>query len=378
MKAWTIAAVLFPLMMGTGSSSQAAEPRPGYAYWSAFKPGTMVSFDYRTKGSGADQILIKSFTLTSVSPDVATVEYRESLNAGAARARPPQPALRMRLEFRASASPKDDEDDFQAMLVTNIDKLLRDADRVAEGSESLTVKGRPISAARMRLRAGSGDVRTDFTLWTSSEIPGRLVKLVREIRAGGVTIREEVAAADFLALPASPEEIAALKSARKPEWVGVSGAQFVQDETRWFEDFESWGKEQTEFEKALSLIGPGSSNAADWSALNKQYIRQIEATSRLKSHLEEDRPKAMAKLPEADRDKLRTYFDSCDRYAGQYLKFLDSFAALATFIDDPSGAANPAAFFEDMRARTLEFESAGARAQAEYKKLMSVRLKYLR
>lgn len=151
--------ILFVSAFCPANASQTADPAAGYAYWSTYKPGTMVSFKCLTKGSGTDQTTIKTLTLTSVSPDVAIVENREIPASGGAPSPSLQPPLGIRLEFRASASPKENEDNFQTYLVTNIESLLRDV--------------------------------------------------------------------DFLALPASPAEVAALRNARKPEWVEVTGLQFV-------------------------------------------------------------------------------------------------------------------------------------------------------
>lgn len=370
--------VFFALILFAGSASPASEQNSGYFHWSAYKPGTMVSFRCLTAGSGADQTIIKTFTLTSVSPDAAIVENKEIPASGGATSPSLRPPLGIRLEFRASAFPKDNEDNFQTYLVTNIESLLRDPDKIVEGSEALTVKGRRIQTARMRILEESPAVRTEFTVWTSPEIPGRLVRLVREIRAGGATIRDEISAVDFLALPASPSEVAALRSARKPEWVEVTGLQFVQNETRWFEDWEDWIKEEAGFKNALNLIVPGSSNSSDWNALNKQYIRRIESTRNLKAHLEEDRAKAEAKLPDADRDKFRPFFGSCGRYADLYLKFLDVFSATMALVDDPAKAGNLAPFVEELRSQKLESETVYARLQDECKKLAGIRLKYLR
>lgn len=379
MNAKFLLTLLFPLILFAGNVSQTAEIGPGYPYWSTYKPGTMVSFRCLTTGSGADQTIIRTFTLNSVNPDVVLADWREfpAQAAGAAPAKPSQSALGMRLEFRASASPKENEDNFKKMLVTNIENLLNDPDKIVERTENVIVKGRPIRASRMRILNEASAVRTEFTLWTNPEIPGRLVRLVREIRAGSTTIRDEVVVVDFLAFPATPEEVAGLRAAHKPSLIEITGLGFVENETRCLEDMKSFVKEIPGFETALSRIVPGSSDS-DWNGLHKQFSLIKEKAGNLTHNLEEDRPKAEAKLAELERQKLRPFFESVGRYIDQFMKQLDLMAMVLSLVDNPDKIGSLTALLEEMRALAQEYRSAYARFQDEFKKLIPMRLQYLR
>jgi hypothetical protein len=363
------------VLVAQAGYTAAVDLRPGYTYWSSYKPGTMVSFRYLTTGSGSDRNIVLTVGLKSVDPDRAILVYKEVSSPdlkGSTR------GMEFLIEYKSSEFARAKEDLFHGVFPVNIASEIADTEAAVEkGAEDLIVNGIRIRTDRVRNIHESSGVRNAVTLWLSDEIPGKLVKLVREIQTGSASLREEIMAADFMALPAAPDEIARLRAARKPEWVEVAALHLLIYETRFLDDMESLQKVIPEWKKTMSTLVPGAPNN-DLTEFYKCLYSYQEKIGQMKTHWAEDRPSIEARLETSDKEKIRPMLDAMSRYAEELGKLLEWFDRILVLGDKSSVNETALALDKEMQDTKSESLAAARTLQVESQKLRPIKLKYLR
>jgi hypothetical protein len=369
--------VCFGLAVSSGFSIS-AQAENEYAYWSRFKAGTFVSFRCATTAAGKTTERPKTFKIKEVRPDAVIIDYFESpVSVAAKSASDPALSGGSRIEFRAVEYSGGDV--LAGMLGINIEETLKDASgkRLESGPEDLAVKGKVLRATRTKILFGRPEARTTVTLWTCNGIPGKLVKFVREIEAGGVSYREENQAVDFLSLKADAGEIAKLKADRKSEVVEISGLNFIIRECRFLEDFDHVMSDWPALEAALSVIVPGNPNT-DWTEANNKIFQFIEKIKNMKKHLEEDKGKAKNILSASDFNKINSFWPAASRFIGV---FLDNHEFMAFAISLEPGdyiKTDFVALMEKLVSLRSEYDSARSQLMLEIKKIGGLKIKYIR
>jgi hypothetical protein len=282
------------------------------------------------------------------------------------------------IEFEASTFAREKEDLFKGMLPVNIDREIAEPEVVIEkGAEDLTVKGIRIRADRIRNIHESSGVRNALMMWLSDEIPGKLVKLVREIKTDSTMLREEVQAVDFAALPAAEGEIARLRAARKPVWVEVAAYSLLMYETRFLDDRENLQKFAAAWKKAMSSLVPDAPNN-NLNEFYKNFYSYREKISQLKNHWAEDRPAIESEMEISELEKIRPVLKAMSRYAealGKPLEWLDRIPDTGK---KASAYEEALALVEVMKGEESELIAAARSLQAESQKLRNLKLRVLR
>jgi hypothetical protein len=368
--------LIFPVVFWVWvGPAAAADLGQGYTYWSSYKPGTRVSFRSVTTGSGSDRNTALTFSVKLVDPDRAILVIKEESSPEAKGSRPGMESL---IEFKASAFAREKEDLFKGMLPVNIAREIAEPEaEIEKGAEDLTVNGIRIRADRVRNIYESSGVRNALTMWLSDEIPGKLVKLVREIKTGSSMLREEVQAFDFAALPAAEGEIARLRAARKPAWVEVAAQSLLMYETRFLDDMENLQKSAAAWKKAMSSLVPDAPNN-NLNEFYKDLYSYREKISQLKKHWAEDRPAIEAGLETSELEKIRPMLKAMSRYAealGKPLEWLDRIPEMGK---KASAYEEALALVEVMKGEESELISAARSLKAESQKLRNLKLKVLR
>jgi hypothetical protein len=367
---------LFEFWVG---SAAAADLGPGYTYWSSFKPGTMVSFRCLMTGSWKNRNMMLTVRLKSVDPDRAVLGYEETPRPGSDAAVLGKEVL---IEFRASEFSRVKEDLFHGVLSTNIIREMGELEaQFEEGAEELTIKGIPIRTDRIRNVYRPPfkieDARNQVTIWRSDEIPGKLAKIVREIRSHTEKLREEVTAVDFLALPAPAEEIARLRAARTPVWVEASAVTILLGETRYFEDLENLQKFNDEWDRVMRTIVPFTP-ISDMGEFSRCYSALREKIQLWKAHWAEDRPSIEARLEPSGIEKIRPLLEAMSRSLKAFDKQPEWMDRVLFLINASVGLENLRPLEKELPGFQRDADALIGKLLEELKNLQSVILMYRR
>jgi hypothetical protein len=293
-----------------------------YAYWSGFKPGTSVSFRYSRQWRNEQEECLRVFTVKAVSPESALLEwtdYKASETAGPVG----PPTGVMRLEFLAADDEFQGWDLFGVRLGYNVFHALRNpaAKVLDEVREEVTVGDRRIPARRTAVRFGSGVSETTLTVWTSDEVPGRVVKFVRELK-GPEAVREEAAAVACEILAAEPAAVAALRAGRKPAPIEVPAPIYVAVRLKLVDDY---GVALREFADARNEIRASLLKLANTepSKLKKTIAPFRDRLRDLAKQLSGDIGLAEKEAGAAEFSKLKRLTDVSTKLASLFVKEAD-------------------------------------------------------
>ncbi len=361
--------LILSLEAGTTASNELGQ---GYTYWSSFKPGTMVAFRYQSTAIGKNFIQIR-FRLNSVDPDRAVIiQDLDTSSEPNALVK----GIKTSLEFKAEEFARKKEDLFHGGLQINLDPAIWGTeDEVQRSAEELIVQGTRIPTDRLRISIEKPGVRNTLTVWTSPKIPGNVVKAVRDIQAGSDSLHEEIEAVEFSAFPASPDEIARLRAARKPVAADVNARDLFFYEARFMDDMADLQKLLLRSQKLMSSLHPDSSDQ-DWNEFNKFIFIYQESIGTIKSHWDEDLRTIEGRLNDSERMKIKSLIEAISLCVTSLEKPF-KFAGRITFLDirDPVQAL---AFVDECKTIQLESLAAWEKLREEYPKLRNMKLKYQR
>jgi hypothetical protein len=357
------------------------DPESGYSYWSQFKQGTFVAFQSSTTSGSTTQSLLKTFTLSQVGSESVVLEYKESpLGAsGQAVQAPSSIFLATRMEFRDSDEIYHDPDLLGSWLNIRVFSILKssDATMLDSGLDDLYVKGIKLRAARTKLRFGSGDASSTITVWLNDDVPGKIVKVVREIQAGG-SFREEAMLADFSAIKATPDEIKKLRESRKPVITEVTGFVYMKGRFRFFDDFENALHDFEPVKNVMETLVPINPNT-DWSEVYKKAAPFLDRVQELKKHLDEDRQKAKLELGAIELEKLGSFLNQAALFADSFSRvFIEFMGYLSTLASGPPDYQVVLSVIEDMRSLYAELATNQKNLQQEFIELGKTKVRYLR
>lgn len=371
---------LLGVVLGLLAASGFAEERStAYDYWITLKPGSFITFLCRSSGAGGNREWQMTFTLKQVTPQTAVIDVRESYPAGAkSKAQQQGVFLGTQFAFEAHDVPAESPNLFAGHFDFNPYAYLQTSAEttIAETPEDITVKNNKIRAARAESRFGTDAVRTTITIWSSEEVPGRIVKCLRRIE-GAADLMSEYEAVDFLMIKADPAEIARLRAERKPVAVEVSGQSFIFERFRFFKDLEAVLSPQKQMQALLQSIGPENPNM-DWPAIANAGEEYLAAARLLKNHLDEDRSNSERTLEAKEFDKLRPFLNQTTLLAGLILNIGDLFGRLFAAAPNPPSFADAYAVQQEGAKSRDELLASIRKAQEEFKKLMAIKIAFIR
>jgi hypothetical protein len=346
-----------------------------YAYWSRFKPGTFVSFRCLTTSAGKTTEKIKTWKIDAVRPDAVIIDYFEAAATAAKLASAIVLPGRSRIEFRSADYPEGDL--LGGLLGISLDKTLGDAsgERVESAPEDLFVAGKTLHSMRTLIRFGRSDARTTVTLWICGEIPGRLIKFVREIKASGLSYREESQAIEYFSSKGGAGEMAKLKTERKPSAVEVSGLDLLIQESRFCKEFDQLMGDWPALEATLMMITPGNAPTAEASKKIYAFMEKIMA---MKKHLEEDKGKIETLLVPSESNKINSFWPAASRFVEV---FFDNHEFMAFMMNLESGEYKKldfSALKEKTESLHRDLDAARSRLMSEMRALSGLRIKYIR
>jgi hypothetical protein len=368
--------ILFGLSAGFAASASVG---PGYAHWSSFKPGTSVTFQWRTVSSVKSRNMILTVRLKSVDPDRVVLGYEETPLDGPDAFLPGKEAL---IEFKASEFSRAKEDLFHGVLSTSIAREMAETDaRYEKEAEVLTVKGMPIRADRIqneyrivyRLMAAQNIV----TIWRSDAVPGKLLKIVREIRTFTARLREEVTLIDFSALPASAEEVGRLQVARNKTWVEASAATILLSEARYFDELADLRKFNLEWDRAMAELVPRMPHM-DMSEFHGYFRALRDKVRQWKAHWAEDRPSIEAHMDAAGKEKIGALLEAMSRSVNVFDPRTDWMDRVLFLIDQEIGLQHLRALQKELPGFRRSADAVTGPLLEKLKNVQDVTIAYLR
>jgi len=357
----------------------AEERSTAYDYWMTLKPGSFITFLCRSIGAGGNREWLMTFTLKQVTPQTAVIDYRESYPAGAKQAAQQQGVLLgEQFAFEAHDVPEESPNLFASHFDFNPYTYLQESAEttLAETAEDITVKNNKIRAARTESRFGTDVIRTTITIWRSEDVPGCIVKCLHRIEGAAVRV-SEYEVVDFLKIKADPAEIARLRAERKPVAVVVSGTSFIFEQFRFFKDFEAVLSLQKQLQTMFQSIGPENPNM-DWPAIVNAGEECVAAARLLKNHLDEDRSNSETTLEAKEFDKLRPFLNQTTLVAGHILNYGDLLGRFFAAASNPPSFADAYAVQQEVAKSRDEFLAVNRKAQEEFKKLMAIKIAFIR
>ena len=198
-----------------------------YSYWSKFAQGSLVSYRCSRKTAQGLEESLLTFTLKDVTPEFVHLECSSS-NIPSADPSAASAAGLIQLEFREADDEFQGWDLFGVRLGYNFFHALRNpaAKVVEETRENLLIMGTSLPTTKKSIRFGKSDSTTTLTVWLSEDIPGKIVKYVREFQ-GTMDVREEASAAEYRTIRAEPSEVERLRASRKPSPLDIPAWDYV-------------------------------------------------------------------------------------------------------------------------------------------------------
>ena len=371
-----LAGAVLGLLAGPGLGE---ERSTAYDYWMTLKPGSFVMFLCRSSGAGGNRERLMTFTLKQVTPQAAVIDYRESYPAGAKQAVQQRDILLAgQFAFEAHDVPEESPNLFASHFDFNPYAYLQKSAEttLAETVEDITVKNNKIRAARTESQFGADAFRTTITIWRSEGVPGRIIKCLRRIE-GAAALVSEYEAVDFLMMKADPAEIARLRAERQPVAAEVSGMSFIVERFRFFKDFEAAFSPLKRLLTMLQSLGPGNPKM-DWPAIAKAGEEYLVAARLLKNHLDEDRSNSETTLEAKEFVKLGPFLNQTTLLAGLILNYGDLLGRLSAMASNPPSYAEAYALQQEVAEFRDEFLAVNRKAQEELKKLMAVKIAFIR
>ena len=354
----------------------------GYEYWSQFVPSTYIAFRYGMKSAGSSQEILKKFTLREVSPEAVVLEYAESPYSGSKNTVPPGMSSiyrRNRIEFRQSDESFKVQDLLGGELGFHALRTLSDSRgaRTFEGFEDFELKGTNVRASRIKMVFGGGGTRSTITLWLSDQVPGKVVKFVREIE-GDVAFREEVEAEEFKAIKAGPAGPERLRTGRKPAVIEISGTSYVRSRFRLFDSLGIAFKELSDARDAMFSLLPKVVDT-DWATAKARVLPFLDKFQQLNNEIDEDERKAVAELGGDEMAKLTPFLKQAKRYCAIHVKELNIIVDFLTKLaNDPSDEAPFASSKEELANALAEMKAIRQDFVEELKKLNEVKVKFIK
>ncbi len=354
----------------------------GYKYWSQFVPSTYIVFRYGMKSTGSSLEILKKFTLQEVSPEAVVLEYAESPFPPLKNPVPPGMSSvyrRSYIEFRQADESFKAQDLLGGELGFHALSTLSDSRgaRAFEGFEEFELKGTKVRASRVKMVFGSRGTRSTITLWLSEQVPGKVVKFVREIE-GDVAFREEVQAEEFVAIKAEPAELGRLWTGRKPAVVKTSGISYVTSRFRIFDSLGTAFKELSDSRDTMFSLLPKGVDT-DWAVAKARVLPFQDKFQRLNSEIDEDERKATAELGGEEIAKLAPFLKHAKRYCAVHVKELEIILDLLTKLaNNPSDDAPFASSKEELANVLAEMKAVRQDFVEELRKLNEVKVKFIK
>lgn len=195
MKKYAAVCVVVMLLYGMCAAFVFAEEadNPVYKDWSAFKPGSFVTYQAKTDTAGVTTEAEMTYTLKEVTPEKIVLEIKTVTIAAGMKVESPGELI----EFPAKGESDDamvGGVDMTGMI--NVTEMKTDAQTVEESEEELDINGQKITTQRLKVVTEEAGSKVTATLWYSDEIPGRMVKSLTEV-AGPVKTTSEMAVIDY-------------------------------------------------------------------------------------------------------------------------------------------------------------------------------------
>lgn len=385
--------IIFPGTVKAGSEAKPDNARAwagivsfelpdGYKYWSQFVPSTYITFRCGMKSAGSSQEIQKKFTLQEVSPEAVVLEYAESPFPPLKNTVPPGMSSvyrRSRIEFRQADESFKVLDLLGGELGFHALSTLSDSRgaRSFEGFEDFELKGTKVRASRIKMVFGGGGTRSTITLWLSDQVPGKVVKFVREIE-GDVAFREEVQAEEFETIKAEPADLERLRIGRKPAVVEISGKSYVRSRFRLFDGLGAAFKELSDARDAMFSLLPKGVDA-DWAAAKARVLPFLDKFQRLNNEIDDDKRKATAELGGDEMAKLAPFLKLAKRYCAIHVKELEIILDFLTKLaNDPSDAVPFVSSKEELANALAEMKAIRQDFAEELRKLNEVKFKFIK
>ncbi|MFI5380224.1 MAG: hypothetical protein ACHRHE_13075 [Tepidisphaerales bacterium] len=164
---WMIAICL--ALAAAGGDPPDLRDNPAYRAWAGFKPGATVVLSTVTMQGAAKQADVETIVrLIEVTSDKVVVENSGSMEAGDSRMK--LPAERQEIPAKIPAG------------------KLPSGRVVEEAEETIEVTGKPLAVYRTRRVEDQGPIHTETTTWTSSRVPGGVVREIMVVQGKQKTV----------------------------------------------------------------------------------------------------------------------------------------------------------------------------------------------
>ena len=333
-----------------------------YSYWSQFARDSSVSYRCSRRTTEGTEESLVTFTLKDVTPEHVRLEFTRSELSGAG---PASAAASIQLEFREADDEFQGWDLFDVRLGYNVFHALRNpaAKVVEETREDLVIMGTPLSTAKTSIRFGPSDSETTLTVWLSEDIPGRIVKYVRENR-GALAVREEASVAEYRTIKADPTEIERLRASRKPAPLDIPAWDYMTVRLGLVDDYNIAFREFTEAririrDSAADII---KTNPA---GLKKSLAPGIKKLKELADQLNQDVRSAEKEIGPAEFAKLRPITRVGTHFASLLIREAEIYAAIAGAI---AGGHADMSYLNSLKAKSDNLREDIAKTLQEFQK----------
>jgi hypothetical protein len=357
----------------------AQEISNSYAYWIQFKPGSFVSFRFKSQIGEVTQETLKIFTLKKISPKDVVIEIKETVpeegmtdEVGGIRK-----WIVLGLRFQANEDPFDDDDFFRGNLGVNVYKVINDIEgtKIDEGIEEIEVNRVKLKAERIKVQFDEYETETTISVWLSDEIPGKLAKFTREIK-GAVSVKEEIVVTDFKAIKLDPSD-------SKFEWIKkipaekeTNGRTFILKNLRFFDDLRLIMKEYEYIKKMFPNRDVSDENY--WTEMSDRSKRAVIKAQSWKTHFQEDLKKIDGMLEEEEKEKIECFLKQASNYCVANLDYLMRTSEFISNMIQGPRQMTPEVMFEIEELEKLRDEVATAldKLHDEFKKLEKIVINY--
>ena len=350
-----------------------------HAYWIQFKPGSFVSFRYKSQIGEVTKETLKIFTLKKISPKDAVIEVKETVpEEGMTDEVGGKPKwIVTYLTFHANEDPWDDDDLFRGNLGVNVHKVINDIEgkKTDEGMEEIDINGVKLKAERIKVQFDEFETETTISVWFSNEIPGKVVNFTRKIK-GAVSVKEEIVAVDFKAMKLDPSDSKFEWIKKIPALKETNGRTFILKNLRFFDDLTLILKEYEYIKKMFPNKDVLDENY--WTEMNDRLKRAVVKAQSWKTHFQEDLKKIDEMLNEEEKEKIESFLKQASIYCAAYLDYLMRTSEFISNMIESPRQMTPEVMFEIEELEKLRDEVATAfdKLHDEFKKLEKIVIDY--
>lgn len=154
---------------------------PLYTSWSGFKKGTSVKYrEVTASAGGTKSVLTKTYTLTDLTPELATVEMQVTTHDpdGKKTENPPLPFKNVKMVTLPPGTKKSEMGKAGPLL--------------EEGAEAVQLAGKQYKTTWYKTKGHTEAGELLIQIWSSGEVPGGLVKSVSRLVDGRSTTTVEL------------------------------------------------------------------------------------------------------------------------------------------------------------------------------------------